>query len=172
MSELSSVYARVRLSRAALQRFLDALIAPIDRNQDWGVLGAQVPSLLSMVRYPGLATNRSWLDQVQGRQEAQSDWTYEESTGEFRFHMLQVDENLIEYVAVFNVLRSLGDFKDSDGEDFAVIYPYYFYDSVDAVCRIRKGSSSLQLGAIDSPEFRAFMSAADRWLEAVTNRLS
>src|SRR5262249_35469068 len=91
MSERSSVYARVRLSRAALQRFLDALIAPIDRYQDWGVLGAQVPSFLSTVRYPGLATNRSWLDQVQGRQEAASDWTYE--TGEFRFHMMQIDED-------------------------------------------------------------------------------
>ena len=170
MSERSSVYARVRLSRAALQRFLDAPIAPIDRHQDWGVLGAHVPSFLYEIRYPGLATNRSWLDQVQGRQEAASDWTYEESTGEFRFHMMQIDEELGEYVPVFNVLRSLSDFKDSDGEDFAVIYPYYFYDCV--VCRIRKGSSSLQLGAIDSPEFRAFMSAADQWLEAVTNRMS
>jgi hypothetical protein len=172
MSERSSVYALARLSRAALQRFLDALIAPIDRRQDWGVLGAHVPSFLSTVRYPGLATNRSWLDQVQGRQEAASDWTYVESTGEFRFHMMQIDEDVTEYIAVFNVLRSLGDFKDSDGEDFAVIYPYYFHDSVDAVCRIRKGSSSLQPGAIDSPEFRAFMSAADQWLEAVTNRFT
>jgi hypothetical protein len=172
MSELSSVYARVRLSRAALQRFLDAPIAPIDRNLDWGVLGPQVPSILSMVRYPEPATNGLWFDQVHGRQEAASDWTYEESTGEFHFHMLQVDESLVEYVGVFNVLRSLGDFKDSDGEDFAVVYPYYFDDRVDAVCRIGKGSSSLELGAIDSPEFRAFMSAADQWLQAVTNRLS
>jgi hypothetical protein len=39
--------------------------------------------------------------------------------------MMQIDEDLTDYVAVFNVLRSLGDFKDTDGEDFAVIFPYF-----------------------------------------------
>jgi hypothetical protein len=160
------------LSRAAVERFLDAPIAPIDRHQDWAVLGTQVPSLLSTVRYPGLTTNRSWLDRVQGQQELASDWTYEESAGAFHFHMLQIDEDLGDYIAALNVLRSSSDFKDSDGDDFAAIYSYYFSDFVDAVCRIRKGSSSVQRGAIDSPEFRAFKSEADQWLEGVTNRLS
>ena len=161
MSEPSSFYARVRLSPDAMQRFLKAPIPPVSRFQDWEVIGSHVRSFLDEVRYPGLATNEDWLKQLADRVEAVAGWTYDEAKQEFLCHALPLGENVMEYIAVLNVLRALSDFKDTSGDDYAVILPLFFAESIDVACRIGRGSSSLQALEPDTPEFREFLAKAD-----------
>ena len=163
MSEPSSLYARVRLSPDAVQRFLKAPIPPVARFQDWDVIGSHVRSFLDKVRYPGLATNEDWLKQLADRTEAPAGWTYDEAKQEFLCHALRLDESVVEYVEVLNVLRALSGFKDTPGDDYAVILPLFWSGSIVA-CRIGRGSSSLQALAPDTAEFREFLATAEKEL--------
>ncbi len=167
MSEPSSLYARVRLSPDAMQRFLKAPIPPVSRFQDWDVIGSHVRSFLDSVRYPGAASNEDWLKQLADPTEAPAGWTYDEAKQEFLCHALRLDESVVEYVAVLNVLRALSDFKDTPGDDYAVIFPSFWTEGIDVACRIGRGSSSLQALEPDTPEFREFLAEADAELRKI-----
>ena len=164
MSEPSSLYARVRLSPDALQRFMKAPIPPVARFQDWDVIGSHVRSFLDSVRYPGAASNEDWLKQLADRTEASAGWTYDEAKQEFLCHALRLDESVVEYVEVLNALRALSDFKDTPGDDYAVILPFFWTEGIDVACRIGRGSSSLQALEPDTPEFREFLATAEKEL--------
>jgi len=161
MSERSSFYARVRLSPEAFRRFLKAPIPPVSQFQDWDVIASHVPQFLGKVRYPGLNSNEEWLIQLANRIGTSAGWTYDPAKQELNCYDLWLDESVIEYVSAINVVRALADFKDTPGDDYAVIFPMFWTWGVEVVCQIGRGNSSLHKSEPDSGEFREFFATAD-----------
>jgi len=64
---------------------------------------------------------------------------------------------------MLNVLRALSDFKDTLGDDYAVILPVFWSGGIDVACRIGRGNSSLTLEP-DTAEFREFVATAEKEL--------
>jgi hypothetical protein len=135
MSELSSLYLRVRLSKQAYERFLASETADARDFSDWmdwlakakmygELTSEQVTEIGRRNRKCSVAdmlqawTTNPWPSPVKS--------VYDEATETWRLAMPFFSENYEEFIAMLPPLRAVDRFKDRPGTDFMLVYDHFW----------------------------------------------
>jgi len=168
MSEPSSAYARVRLSKAAFAAFLASVPARPNQYPDW-------IAWLATSSYSGTLTQAD-IDQM-GYDDYDRDkissvgaildlWLnaphfsvgesrYDNETQTWTFGNLDGSENYRDFIVFLTILRGVAYFKDLPGEDFILIFPFFWGGPPEAYVLITPGSSRLVAEAPEAAEAEA-----------------
>jgi hypothetical protein len=149
MSEPSSLYARVSLSADAFAAYRASPVARASDYDDWlawladksysgpRMTAADIAAIADSV---SCTTAGEWIDGVAGFGARSA---YDKQAGRWILMAAQFSENYREYIEALAVLRAAGRFKDRGGDDFVLIYPFYWGYPGGVGARIAQGSSTL-----------------------------
>ncbi len=148
MSEPSSLYAKIRLSKAAKQNFLDSKATTLEKYTDWiswlqdkEFHGSLTEADVNGIDY-GKSTVREYLDVWIASPYSYGFEEYDEKTGTWIISLYEFSENYLEYISFLHVLRSVQRFKDTDDEDFILIHSYMWGNTdSDTSIKLLKGNS-------------------------------
>lgn len=134
MSELSSLYLKVKIEKSQLEKFLNSKFEKPALNQNWlewwesRRMYSKMELSSELFRIPGQSNQEfinSWLEYPQAM--AFSD--YNEVLEEWHFGMLFFSENYEEMLSIFAFITSLEKYLNKDSENFAVVFPFFWGDN-------------------------------------------
>ena len=168
-TEMSSLYLRVRISPAQYEKWLDSPMRRMEEYTDWNQMTDQWEEGWKEHYYHvDFRTVRELVESIRKEAASKGDgWTsppfydYDAESGTLTYAQLLFDENFINYMIYLAALRSLADFKDTDGPDFVVIYPYLWDPGCDVIMEISRNKTAFYQENTAPPEFAAFKAAAD-----------
>jgi hypothetical protein len=176
VSEPSQLYARVRLSRARFDGFLNSSFP--DPSADGEILawlgtaeyyGERYTSELIRERVAPGSTIVAWVDELMapapygiampGRN------SYDDATQTWTLAALDFSENYDDYIAAIAVFREAAKYKDLPGDDGFLIYGFLFENQhVEVAMRIGINSTEF---LEDDAETEPFVSEANAAMEAL-----
>lgn len=135
MSEPSSLFARIHLSKENLASFLAAPPKAPVLNDNWinwwNSRRMYSPSPLGendVFAYQA-TSNKQILDFWVEDPGSGTIYEYDESTQVLDLGILMFSENFSEMIPMLAFILSLEDYKDDNKDDFAIVYPYFWGDT-------------------------------------------
>ncbi len=161
MSEPSSLYVRVRLTEKKFEEFRNSpLVAPNHYN-DWRswlsakkfygeITDAEVQAMTPSTEVEGSKVKSvgEYLSLLlQDPYAGPSQSLYDVSSNTWTLCVMGLSENYKDFILALSILRSIEEYKDIAGEDFILIYPYFWEAKpeafVNAYVTISSGSSRI-----------------------------
>ena len=161
MSEPSSLYMRVNLTKNQLEAFKNSPLVAPSHYQDWRswlntkkfygqITDAEIQAMnpatslaRSEMRTVGDYVARLLQDAYVGPSQAQ----YDAPSNTWTLCVMQLSENFKAFILILSILRGIAAYKDLPGEDFILIYPYLWEETpeahANAYVTITPGSSRL-----------------------------
>jgi hypothetical protein len=151
MSELSSLYARVRLSEAALRAFVESRPARTAAYGDWrGWLDrASFHGTISDAEITAMPAGaepsvRAVLDALCRPLDESSRERYDPVTQTWTLAVLQFSENYGDFIDTLTIIRAIAAYRDLPGDDAILIYPFLWGGEPEAYLRIAEGTSHFE----------------------------
>jgi len=156
MSEPSSLYARIRLSESAFTAFQGSVPALPSQYPDWlswlatrHYTGTLSQADIDQMSYDGYDQNKvssigkivDWWLGAPHYTVGQSRYNAETQT--WTFGLLDSSENYKDFIVFLSILRGVARFKDLPGEDFILIFPFFWGGPPEAYVVVNAGNSSL-----------------------------
>jgi hypothetical protein len=168
-TEMSSLYLQVHISPTQYEKWLDSPVRRMEEYTDWSQMTDQWEDGWKEHYYHAdFRTVRELVESIRKEAASKGDgWTsppfyeYDAENGTLTYAQLLFDENFINYMLSLAALRSLADFKDTDGPDFVVIYPYLWDPGCDVILEISRNKTAFYRDNNTPPEFAAFKATAD-----------
>ncbi|MHC0446778.1 hypothetical protein ACWA1F_15310 [Flavobacterium sp. 3-218] len=150
MSELSSLYCKVKISKSNLEKFLSNPVETPELNKNWlewwdSLKMYSKMDLTSELLRPYNDENNqevinSWLKYDQAM--AFSD--YDEATEEWHWGMLFFSENFVEMLPMFSFIISMEKYITESAENRAIVFPFFWGDQdVSAYIYFENGKAIL-----------------------------
>lgn len=174
MSEPSSLYAKILISPAARETFLQSKVPNASEYKDWQAwlateqyCGELTDQDISAIDYQGISTGEylnSWItDSYTHGFES-----YDEETGVWILAMYEFAENYLDFISFLNALRNVQKYKDTDSEDCILIHSYIWGDTeMDVNILLSKTESK-----ISKEIAKSILKEAAVCLEKIENNLS
>jgi hypothetical protein len=146
MSEPSSLYIRVKLTQESLEVFKASPLAAPSRYSDWRpwldskkfhgeISDAEIQSLNpanEIARFP-VHTFGDYLSLLaQDVSAAPVQAQYDPLSNTWTLCVMGLSENYKDFLLVLALLRGIALYKDLPGEDFILIYPYFWEENAGA----------------------------------------
>jgi hypothetical protein len=152
MSEPSSLYLRVRLSEAALEAYKQSQPSTPSRYTDWQpwlvtktyngqITDADIAALNFANDKTCGAYVAAWSGDVYAGPAASH---YDSATQTWTLVIAGCSENYREFIEILSVLRGVAVYKDVPGEDFILIYPYFWGGAPEAYLVLTQGASRFE----------------------------
>jgi hypothetical protein len=130
MSELNSLYVRLKVKKENLERFFQEkpVVAEVDQNWTywWESREMYSPSLLSDIPVYPSATNRDVLDSLIKDPQTAGQEQQEKDQDIWSFSVVFFSENYFEILPMLAWLKSIAAYLEADDEGVALIYDFFW----------------------------------------------
>jgi len=152
MSEPSSLYLRVRLSEAALEAYKQSQPLAPNRYTDWRPWletktyhGQIADDDIAALRFADDKTCGAYVSAWSGDIYAgPAASRYDPATQTWTLVIAGCSENYREFIEILSILRGVAVYKDLPGEDFILIYPYFWSGAPEAYLVLAQGTSRFE----------------------------
>lgn len=173
MSELSSLYCKVKITKTQLDHFLNSTPEKPQLNQNWidwwesRKMYSKMELTQDVLRSYNDNSNKKILDDWMKYPQAMAFSDYEESSEEWDFGMLFFSENFVEMIPMFAFIVSLENYIVESTENGAIVFPFFWGDDdVSAYIYFENGK------AILSPKVQILEDVNSDFLEKANNFLN
>ncbi|MCF6404874.1 hypothetical protein L3C95_18385 [Chitinophaga filiformis] len=177
MSQLNSLYVRLKISKDNLERFFQAKPIEAAVDQDWTAwwdsrdMYSKEP--LSKIYFYEKDTNRDILQITPNDARIGKDEQMEEGDEYWTFCVVFFSENYTESLAMFTWLRSIAPYMEADGEGVALLYDFFWGSGVVMAHLAFKGQEvSFKLTADTSALDPALLETANNTLSTAFDAVS
>lgn len=150
MSELSSLYCKIKITKPELEKFLSSPLVEPQLDQNWlnwwesRKMYSKMELTQNMLRSYGDNSNQEvingWIDYP----EAVAFSDYNETTQEWHWGMLFFSENFVEMLPMFAFIISLEKYVIESKENEAIVFPFFWGDDgVNAYLYFENGKAVL-----------------------------
>ncbi|MBE8727267.1 hypothetical protein [Flavobacterium hungaricum] len=173
MSELSSLYCKVKITKTQLEKFLNSPLEEPELNQNWldfwesrkmyskSVLTKEL--LRTYNDHNNQEVINGWIDYP----EAMAFSDYDETTEEWHWGMMFFSENYVEMIPMFAFIISLEKYVIESTENYAVVFPFFWGDDgVNAYIYFENGK------AILSPKVQVLKDIDSKFVEQTKDFLN
>ncbi len=150
MSELSSLYCKVKITKSQLEKFLSSPLEEPQLNENWLIFWESrqmySKSVLTqeLLRSYNDNNNQEVIDGWIDYPEAMAFSDYDEATEEWHWGMMFFSENYIEMIPMLAFIISLEKYVNESSENKAVVFPFFWGDdNVDAYIYFENGKAVL-----------------------------
>ncbi|MBZ4037275.1 hypothetical protein K6T82_21120 [Flavobacterium sp. 17A] len=150
MSELSSLYCKVKISKNQLEKFLNSHPEKPELNQNWlnwwdsRNMYSKMELTPELLRSYNDKTNKEIIDGWIKYPQAMAFSDYDEATEEWNWGMLFFSENFVEMLPMFAFIISLENYINESLENQAIVFPFFWGDNVvDAYLYFENGKAIL-----------------------------
>ena len=174
-AELESIYVRVRISPEGYKKWLASPMKHMQDFDDWNEMTDEWTEDWVEDYYQWEFRTMGDLVktiEAEAASDEESDWNskpyieYDEKEGVFTFAQLFYDENFINFMLDLSAYRTFADFKDTDGPDFAVIYPFFWDPGYTVIMEIGRGYAKFHTEETAPEAFGAFIERAGAHFDA------
>lgn len=143
MSEPSSLFAKIKIRRDKLNKFLSAPPAQFADLPGWNAWWDSremydKPKFNEELLEPYNAkTNRAALKNWQKDKEAGTSLEYDETSHTWYVSILMFSENYFEMIPMLGLLRSIAPYKEPDDTDFILVFSFLWYEAGEPNAYIR-----------------------------------
>lgn len=134
MSELSSLYCKVKISKIQLEKFLNTNIEKPELNKNWTdywdsreMYSKSALTQEQLYTYKN-NTNQEVLDDWMNYREAMAFSDYDEVNEEWHWGMMFFSENYTEMIPMFAFILSLEKHVSESPENGAIVFPFFWGD--------------------------------------------
>ena len=176
-TELESIYARVRLSPAQYEKWLASPMKHMTDFDDWNTMTPEWSEDWRRHYYKWKFETMG--DMIRAAEKQAAEWTidvgdmtsrplvrYDAEKGVFTYAQLFYDENFINFMLDLSALRTLSAFKDTDGPDFLVIYPFFWDPGTTVILEIGRGTTKFHSAQTAPEAFKDFIREANAHFDA------
>lgn len=150
MSELSSLYCKVKITKSQLEEFLNCPVEKPELNKNWlewwesRKMYSKMELNTELLRAYNFSTNNDVVDYWMEYKQAMTFSDYDQNTEIWHWGMLFFSENFTEMLPMLNFIISLEKFVIENTENMAIVYPYFWGDNtVDAYIHFDKSKGIL-----------------------------
>ncbi|MDQ1167739.1 hypothetical protein [Flavobacterium sp. SORGH_AS_0622] len=150
MSELSSLFSKLKITKAQLENFLKSAPEKPTLNDNWQKwwdsreMYSKMDLTPEYLRYYNEKTNQEVLDGWMEYKQAMAFSDYDEAKEEWQWGLLFFSENYVEMLPMLAFIVSMEKFVTESTENRAIVYPYFWGDSnVDAYIYFENGKAVL-----------------------------
>lgn len=150
MSELSTLYCKIKITKAQLEEFLNSPLEEPALNQNWlEFWDSRKMYSKSVLTQEHLRTynddyNKEVIDGWMDYPEAMAFSDYDETTEEWNWGMMFFSENYVEMIPMFAFIISLEKYVTESPENYAVVFPFFWGDDgVNAYIYFENGKAVL-----------------------------
>jgi len=173
MSELSSLYCKVKITKSELEKFLNSPLEKPELNKNWTEYwdSREMYSKSELTQKDLYTYNdetnqeviNGWIDYP----EAMAFSDYDETTEEWNWGMMFFSENYTEMIPMFAFIISLEKYINESSENKAIIFPFFWGDNdVQAFISFENEK------AILSPKVQTLNDVDSKFLEQTTEFLN
>lgn len=170
MSEPSSLFAKLKMSRRACDAWLNSPIRHVSDYDDWRNMN------------PSVASNPDDIADSRKEPDYMSVLEFLESTADYsRYFCCEYDDDdeayfiadarharsAAETAACLAALRGAESFKDDDEPSFIYVFPALSGGDPDALLRVSRGSSEFLNPSDSSPDVLYFVNEAEEFIESL-----
>ena len=150
MSELSSLFSKVKITKTQLENFLKSAPEKPTLNDNWQKwwdsreMYSKMDLTPEYLRSYNDKTNQEVLDGWMEYKQAMAFSDYDEAKEEWQWGLLFFSENYVEMLPMLAFIVSMEKFVTESTENRAIVYPYFWGDSnVDAYIYFENGKAVL-----------------------------
>ncbi len=150
MSELSSLFCKVKITKSNLENFLNSAPEKPELNENWlnwwesRKMYSKMPLTKELLRSYNDKSNQEVLNDWMDYKQAMSFSDYNETTEEWHWGMMFFSENYIEMLPMFAYIISLEKYVTESTENMAIVFPFFWGDNgVHAYTYFEKGKAIL-----------------------------
>ena len=152
MSEPSSVYAKIHISKANLKNYLNAQIKPLNDFNNWLMWinkqeysGKITIEDVKSQHFWHCKTNQEYFDIYLSEDFTSSYFDYDERQELLIISILQFSQNMFDYIKMIHIIGSISSFKSSENTDFLMIYDFLWFEDAKPTyyLEIKKDKSNI-----------------------------
>ncbi|SFD38898.1 hypothetical protein [Flavobacterium phragmitis] len=136
MSELSSLFCKVKITKSQLDKFLNSPPEKPELNDNWlkwwdsRKMYSKMPLTSKLLRfYDDNNSNEEILNGWISYQEAMAFSDYDETTEEWHWGIMFFSENYLEMLPMFAFIISLEKYVSESPENRAIVFPFFWGDN-------------------------------------------
>ncbi|MEN2402123.1 hypothetical protein GKZ90_0020200 [Flavobacterium sp. MC2016-06] len=135
MSELSSLYCKVKITKSQLENFLSTSPEKPELNNNWldwwesREMYSKMDLTIELLRSYTNDNNQDILKDWQEYKESLAFSDYDETAEEWHWGMIFFSENYIEMLPMFAFIISMENYLSESSENIAVVFPFFWGDS-------------------------------------------
>ena len=150
MSELSSLYCKVKIKKSQLEEFLKSPLEKPQLNKNWldwwdsRRMYSKMELTSELLRAYNDNTNKEVIDGWIEYKQAMAFSDYDETTEEWHWGMMFFSENYTEMLPMFAFIISLEKYVTESPENMAIVFPFFWGDNdVSAYIYFENGKALL-----------------------------
>ncbi len=151
MSEPSSLYAKIHITKENLEKFMNSFPTQPPRYKDWqswfntkkmygdGIIDEKE---LQQMNFPSTAIVKKIIEETQSDElPGFTPSEYDEEKGIWHLLIPFFRENYFEMIPILSLLRGVQQFKEKNEEDFIIVYSHFWDSGVDAYIKFALSES-------------------------------
>jgi len=150
MSELSSLYCKVKITKPQLEKFLNSPLEEPELNKNWldywesRKMYSKSVLTQELLRTYNDDINKEVIDGWIDYPEAMAFSDYDETTEEWNWGMMFFSENFVEMIPMFAFIISMEKYVTESTENKAIVFPFFWGDNaVHAYIEFKDGKAVL-----------------------------
>jgi hypothetical protein len=150
MSELSSLFCKVKIAKPQLEKFLSSPLEEPELNKNWidwwdsRKMYSKMELTPELLRTYSDNTNQEVIDGWIDYPQAMAFSDYDETTEEWNWGMMFFSENFTEMLPMFAFIISLEKYVSESTENMAIVFPFFWGDdAVHAYINFEDGNAIL-----------------------------
>lgn len=150
MSELSSLYCKIKITKPQLEKFLSSPLEEPELNKNWldwwdsRKMYSKMELTQEMLRNYSDNSNREVIDSWIDYPEAMAFSDYDEAAEEWHWGMMFFSENFVEMMPMFAFIISMEKYVSESAENQAIVFPFFWGDDgVNAYIYFENGKAIL-----------------------------
>ena len=150
MSELSSLYCKVKISKSQLEKFLSNPVETPELNKNWIEwwdslkMYSKMDLTSELLRPYNNENNQEVINEWLKYDQAMAFSDYDEATEEWHWGMLFFSENFVEMLPMFSFIISMEKYVTESAENRAIVFPFFWGDQdVSAYIYFENGKAFL-----------------------------
>ncbi len=157
MSEQSSFYARINISKENLASYLKSPVKPITEYKEWLEWSSKIDfygeiskSDLLYEQFFNLKTPQEYLSVYLSEKFVFNLFDYNEEKEQLIIFILQFSDNVMDCIRMMHVIGGIAQYKNTSITDFAVSYDFMFGLEATNYLEIMKEKSFIRYGIPES----------------------
>jgi hypothetical protein len=170
MSEPSSLFAKITMSRCACDKWLKSPVRHVADYSDWYGMNPFAASNPEDLRDPSVELDYMSVGEfLDGLADCSRFFCCEYDAAASAFFIADVRNKVsaAEIAVCLAALRSAEAFKDDDSPSFIYVFPALSGGDPDALLRVRRGGSEFISADDDSPDVLYFVNEAEEFIETL-----
>lgn len=150
MSELSSLYCKVKITKPQLEKFLSSPLEEPQLNENWlnfwesRQMYSKSVLTQELLRSYNDNNNQEVIDGWIEYRTAMAFSDYDETAEEWHWGMMFFSENFVEMIPMFAFIISMEKYVSESAENSAIVFPFFWGDSdVSAFISFENGKAIL-----------------------------